>query len=274
MNSLLQLVSDPYERKARLVPGLLAVLPAVLPFVLLLGVKNPLIAGALTVCSACGVMFLLARIARTLGKRKEEALVAKWGGLPTTILLRHRDAHFDSHSKMRYHQSIATVTGITMPTPDQEDADEKAADDAYRGAVTRLRELTRGPGFPLLMKENTSYGFHRNMQGLRPVGAAICIVVLFIVGVNAGVIALDPLAFHGGAVLQMSPMQALSALIAAGFLLCWTFFFTAGATRSAGNAYAERLFEASAQLATQPAARKSASKKKAPATAVASDVRT
>ena len=74
----------------------------------------------------------------------EETLVKEWGGMPTTIALRHRDTFLDSISKQRYHAVIVAKLGIVMPTVQEEIADPAKADDIYIRATRRLRELTRG----------------------------------------------------------------------------------------------------------------------------------
>lgn len=104
----------------------------------------------------------------------EETLVKEWGGMPTTIALRHRDTFLDSISKQRYHAVIVAKLGIVMPTVQEEIADPAKADDIYIGATRRLRELTRGDK-QLLLKENIAYGFHRNMLAMKPVGMLACI---------------------------------------------------------------------------------------------------
>jgi hypothetical protein len=55
-------------------------------------------------------------------EKVEEILVAKWGGMPTTIALRHRDKFLDSVSKQRYHTAITAKLGIAMPTAEEESA--------------------------------------------------------------------------------------------------------------------------------------------------------
>lgn len=63
----------------------------------------------------CGAIYALASVARGRGKQLEEMLVAKWGGMPTTIALRHRDKFLDGVSKQRYHTAITAKLGIDMP---------------------------------------------------------------------------------------------------------------------------------------------------------------
>ena len=121
------------------------------------------------VLGTCGAIYAAASIARGRGKLLEESLVKEWGGLPTTILLRHSDDFFDSGTKKRYHYDAQARLGIQMPTAAEESLDPIAADDVYRSVARRLRELTREDK-KLLLKENIAYGFHRNMLAMKGVG--------------------------------------------------------------------------------------------------------
>ena len=130
MTGLLDLFKDPYERKARLIPGLLVALPLLVPLMSVYGARHPVLTGVLGLLGGCGAMYALASIARGRGKKLEEMLAKEWGGMPTTIALRHRDASaLDSVSKRRYHDAIASKLGITMPTAEEEAADPARADD-------------------------------------------------------------------------------------------------------------------------------------------------
>ena len=162
------------ERKARVMPGLLVVLPLLVPLLCVYGPKRPVLTSVLGLLCGCGAIYALASVARGRGKKLEEALIKDWGGMPTTIALRHRDAFLDSVSKQRYHAAITAKLGIAMPAAQEESADPLKADDVYGGATKRLRELTRGDK-QLLLKENIAYGFHRNMLAMKPVGIVTCL---------------------------------------------------------------------------------------------------
>lgn len=99
MRALFDLLTDPYDRQARATPALMVVLPLLLPLVAHYGLKHPALTAVLAVLSSCGAVYTLSSIARGRGKTLETKLIAKWGGLPTTIALRHRDTHLDSVTK-------------------------------------------------------------------------------------------------------------------------------------------------------------------------------
>jgi hypothetical protein len=233
---------DPYERKARLYPGLLVVAPIVVALTVHLGVKHRALGAVGAVFGACGGMYGIASIVRAKGKELEEKLVAAWGGLPTTIALRHRDQFLDSASKQRYHDLITRKLGITMPTADEERTNPTLADDVYVGATKRLRELTRSDK-GLLFKENISYGFHRNMLAMKPVGVAISVFTITYGLAQAKVLHFHAPHFELDAITDIDLHAAMTLAVGTIFLLGWLLYINRGAVLRIGYAYAERLFE-------------------------------
>ncbi|WP_297925879.1 hypothetical protein [Metallibacterium sp.] len=243
MSELIELFKDPYERRARLVPALLVALPLLVPLVCVYGPRNPILTAVLGLLGGCGALYALASVARGRGKKLEEALVKEWGGMPTTIALRHRDSTaLDSVSKRRYHEAFSSKLGIGMPTAEEEAADPARADDVYIGATKRLRELTRG-GRNLLLKENIAYGFHRNMLAMKPLGVVACVLGLAYGLIIAKALQLAPLTFAPGKIAAPGLAAALTLLISLAFFVAWVFYFDKDSVRRVGFVYAERLFE-------------------------------
>lgn len=79
MMKFIEQLKDPYERKARVTPGLLVALPLLVPLVAIYGQKHFVLTGVLAVLGGCGAIFALANIARGRGKALEERLVDSWG---------------------------------------------------------------------------------------------------------------------------------------------------------------------------------------------------
>lgn len=253
MNWLSQVADklDPYERKARIFPGLLVVLPLLVPVIAVFGPKNPLMTAVVGLIGGCGAIYAMGSIARGRGKAVEERLVSKWGGMPTTIMLRHRDRTLESSSRNAYHELFRTRLGITLPTAAEESANPDQADDAYKGAVRRLREATRGKTHSLLLKENIAYGFHRNMLGVRPWGWLTSSLGIAIGLVMSGAIVLRPtLSLELEALLQPSLSVGLTVGIALTMLIGW-FHFGEKAVHRISLVYSERLFESLRSLPIQ-----------------------
>jgi len=240
---LTELVKDPYERKARITPGLLVALPILVPLVCIYGPKHPILTAVAALLGGCGAVYALANIARGLGKKLETRLIKKWGGMPTTIALRHRDDFLDPVSKTRYHEAIREKLKIQLPSSQEEQNDPQHADGVYTGATKQLRELTRGDK-DLLLKENIAYGFHRNMLGMKAVGITTCLIGLMYGSLVGKLLVLGPPYVNAKALADPGLASGLTYLISISLLFAWVFYFNESAVKRIGFVYAERLFEA------------------------------
>jgi hypothetical protein len=57
MTNIFELVKDPYERKARVIPGLLVALPLLVPLLCVYGAKHPVLTGVIG-CWVAAVPFM------------------------------------------------------------------------------------------------------------------------------------------------------------------------------------------------------------------------
>ena len=64
MTNIFELVKDPYERKARVIPGLLVALPLLVPLLCVYGAKHPVLTGVIGLLGGCGAIYALASVAR------------------------------------------------------------------------------------------------------------------------------------------------------------------------------------------------------------------
>ena len=251
---------DPYERQARLYPGLLVVAPVAAAFACLAAPGSLWRSTLVSVLVGCGAAYALGRVARDAGKRLQDDLFAKWGGAPTTQVLRHSDSMIDAHTKARYHKVLSKGIGKTLPAPEGEAVDPKAADDLYRAGTTWLLGQTRDTKtFPLVFKENIAFGFQRNALGLRRSGIVVSVLSFLVVLASTA---------HGtrffaelslDALTRVSAPQLVALAVSLVFLGVWIFGLNEAALRRTAFAYALRLFESCDRL-PQPkvtAARKS-----------------
>lgn len=238
-------ITDRYERQARLVPALLALLPIVVMLLSLYKDRLTALGAIFSALLACGALFLLSDAARQLGKKREKALWRKWGGTPTTQVLRHRDGTFDSVSKSRYHSTLGAALGMPFPTKAEEEANPELADELYSSANNLLRNATRDTKlFSLLFKDNVSYGFRRNGYGLRWLGLSISAVSIVWVLIRHGMNTLllkvgeapNPEAIFSGE-------EGMSLIVAGVMLVVWLTYFTESTVRDAAFSYAQKLIE-------------------------------
>lgn len=233
----INLITDGYERKARLYPALLLVAPVVATIVGVSLARLSTLESLATVIAGCGGAFLLAQLARDAGKKREKAFFEAWGGLPSIAVFRHSDTRIDAITKARYHKKLTTlVKGPKAPSPEEEVADPAKADLVYAAWSSYLRVHTRdAKKYPLVLHENVSYGYRRNVCGLRPLG-----VIVSVLSFIAGAFWL----YHLRTATGMMSEQGVGTLICVFVIfLLWAFRFTPDWVRIAADAYAERLAE-------------------------------
>jgi len=224
---------DTYSRRARLEPALLTVLPVGLAVIAWFPSALTSWGVFLGILTSAGGTALLSQVARDRGKKKEVELFQSWGGKPTTVRLRHRDCH-NAVLLGRRHQKLQKLLASKIPNSAEEAENSAHADAVYDSCVARLIEKTRDrKKFPLVFDENCSYGFRRNLWGMKPIG-----VLLAMLGLLASIARLS-LDYYQHT--SPTPFSIAAAAVNLVLLLGWTLWFTPGWVRIAADAYAERL---------------------------------
>lgn len=235
--SPLNLITEAYDRQARLYPSLLLIGPVVVSLIALFSAKLTAIQALGSFLVGCGGAFLLTQLARDAGKKGEKALFVEWGGMPSVAIFRHRDTRLGAITKTRYHKKLAAlVKEAKAPSVEQEQANPAAADEVYSAWSNFLRTNTRDTKkFALLFKENVSYGYRRNVWGLRRIGITVSLISL---AACAGQL----YRIRGSTNDQGQALMGAIAF-AAVCLLLWVVRFTSHWVRVPADAYAERLAE-------------------------------
>jgi predicted membrane protein len=167
---------EPYDRKARLLPGLLGIAPVAVA-IATLGVKQfPAVALLLAALSAAGGGYLLAILVARTGRQAQTALWEEWGGRPSTHLLRLREQADNPVQRDAWRKALARKTGVRLATAARESRDPVAADNAIETAVGQMLYLGQDDRFLILKSENAQYGLERNLFGFRWYGRTIALV--------------------------------------------------------------------------------------------------
>ena len=224
---------DRYDRNARLTPALILLLPAFLfVFVWFPEVWTQFGAIAAFVV-ACGVLYALTRYVRNLGHAVETKLGVRIGRPHTAALLSLADDRLPPSMKAKCRSYIEIHSGLTLPSKEQEESDPKSAADERLVAIKWLLEHTRSTAGPtLLLDENISYGFARNLLGLKPYGLALSGIVCLasawlLLGTPTG-----STTFIFGSVLCVASFLAL---------LFWILLVTEKSVEKASQVYAEKI---------------------------------
>jgi hypothetical protein len=230
---------DNYTLKARFYPVVILFIPLVIVGIFY-SVEFEKIYLLLTSIGVGGaLMYLFSQLGRDQGKMKEKELWKGWGGAPSTQLLRLTDERIDKFTKKRYHNKMLLLCPVdSIPDTEMERYNLAEADQVYIAWSKYLISKTRdAKKFSLLLKDNTSYGFRRNLWGLKWYG--IILSLILIVGnyifwelkLNSW----DPLVFPAS--FQYS---TLTLVLIIAF---WMFVVTRNWVKVPAFAYAERLCE-------------------------------
>src|SRR5438128_1750425 len=107
---------DQYDRRARLMPALLLILPAALAVVTLAPDDVLGWGGGIALIAQAGGSFLLAQMVGDIGKRKEPNLFESFGGWPTEMLLSHQHAPNKVMLADRHKKLAKIFPKIKIPT--------------------------------------------------------------------------------------------------------------------------------------------------------------
>lgn len=232
---------DEYERHARLVPGLLVLVPVALVAVGIGFAEYPQLTAFAGVIVALGGPVVLASVVRDRGLALQSKLFASWGGPPTTQLLRLSGPDPD---RTRRRSLTEDVTGISLPTAPEEADDPGLADAQYEAAVRDLRNRTYNrTEYPLVFAENKNYGFARNMRAMRPWGLTMAALGMIAAG---SVVAACTIAGSSGKGTVLGPL--LATICCAVCLLGWYYIPSEAWVRRAADRYAEQLISALPRL--------------------------
>ena len=220
---------DEYDTRSRLFPALLITLPILsLAFAAAPSARNFVGVGVGTLLEGA-ILYFLSRVARDQGFKIQKELFGKWGGPPTTRMLRHRDLHLDPTTKARLKVTLAKTCGIKFPAEQEEQSDPVQADSLYASAVRSLLEQRRDKKqHRLIFVENCNYGFARNLFGMRKAGMAVALL--------CGVA--DVAVWHFA---SLKPALVVSGAISLATLLLLSAYVNEGFVRRSADAYAEAL---------------------------------
>lgn len=228
---------DKYSRNARIYPMIILLLPIVLLGLIYSWEYQSILQALTTLGVTAALTYLFANLGRDLGKKKEAELWEKWGGMPSAQLFSFQNNVIDRFTKQKYHSKMLQLSPVSKEYNFEKD-EYKALEDVYISWTKFLISKTRDTKkYALLFNELISYGFRRNLWGLKKL-SLISLTILIIsnylfqsfkMGVNEFI---DfPVEFF------------ITELILALLYFIWVFVFTTEWVKIPAVAYAERLLE-------------------------------
>jgi hypothetical protein len=174
---------DAYTLRARLFPAILGAAPALAAVLLLISWKSFELSNIVATIGMLVLIYALADWARKLGQDIQPRLYEQMGGKPSVTMMYRSDDAIDQASKDRYRAFLAAKITQPAPTVADEAQNPAVANAFYELAGTWLRENTRdAKKFPILFNENVTYGFRRNLLGLKWPALALNVAVVAICG--------------------------------------------------------------------------------------------
>jgi hypothetical protein len=150
--------------------------------------------------------------------------------------------------KIHLFAALEHTTGLVLAQLDVERANPAKADEAIEVAIGQIRNLTRDEAkFPFVRAENRSYGFHRNLYGIRWTGRSSAFLVAL--GVLAYMLWLANFD-HQPALTLVNVLSLLSTVVC---LAIWWILPSAVRIESAAERYAYELLQAAVVLAAEKA---------------------
>jgi hypothetical protein len=257
------LLGDRYTREARLAPAFLSVFPILLLLIVSFPGLRDIVPAILSLLCVFGVVRWISHIARVIGDKKEIKLFRKWGGKPTTTMLRVAMGH-SAIEKIRLGDQVAHLLAEAPPAEiikklitkregpqfpkdsDDETASkihdlDKRADQLnhlYEPVVAWMRENSRDS--VLVVEEEISYGFQRNLYALKWFALA-CGSLSFLVEARAAHLALR----WAWPYITPIPTPIVSVVLVTlfAFVFCVLIFVTNNSVKVQGFIYARALLD-------------------------------
>lgn len=233
---------DQYSLSARVRPALFIVLPIILTAYILFEPLRTLLGSLLGILLTCGLVNFFANQMSSQGNVLQDKLFKKWGGAPTTLILRHSDNELDKYTKQRYREKLVSlVSNFKNVSERAERANPTDADQYYISAINYLREKTRdSEKYPLILKENMNYGFSRNLLAFKSTAITIILISLAI-SLLIIVVTFKDKYVDINSLSLLSPQYYVLVILHIIFLLFWCLMINETWVKVRAYAYAKRL---------------------------------
>lgn len=165
---------DAYTLKARLFPALVAGFPSISVPLVFISWSSLSLSNIIVATTSIIMFFAFSEAARRSGLRIEKKL-----GTRSTPELWHRsNSEISNISKDNYRNFVSSKIGYPAPNEVTEIENPKVANDFYLSAANWLRGQTKDTKkFSILFSDNISYGYWRNLLGLKPMALALNAII-------------------------------------------------------------------------------------------------
>src|SRR5690606_12274326 len=96
--------------------------------------------------------YVVSQFGSEYGRRAQTQLWQRWGGPPTTLMLRHGNAYQTPYTLNRIHDKLRQI-GLPVPTPKDQEQNPRDADTRFEACTEELKRRTRDTSkYPLVHK--------------------------------------------------------------------------------------------------------------------------
>lgn len=231
-------LGDAYEIQARVLPAMLVVSPvAVLVAQIALAKRNWLAMIGWGAGLEVVLAVLVSKVGHALGARLQGRLEKEWSGLPTHAWLRATDQTHSEQQRRGWWKALLVLSGFDIEKAVKEN-DAAEVDRVIGDAVAACRnKLKSNKGASLVQTYNITFGFARNLAGMKWLTLVICVACAAISAYGS---------FHWGFETAGTVIQLLCLAIAAVY-----FWLANGYVRHCAVRYAEFFFAAVTDIAGQ-----------------------
>ena len=232
-------IPDEYAWRARAVPVVIAIAPALVALILLGTPWHFALKGTTLAFGISATAWVLALTGGLPGKRLEQRLWNKQGGPPTVRFLRRGNKEYNQFTRCRVHAKLRDL-GFDLPSSEEELHHPDTATLKWQSCVDELIRRTRNrDSFPLVFQNLTDYGMHRNMLGLKWPG-----IISSLMAIVTG----SWFTFHA-IQNEISPVEPMTTLVASlAIFIVWLGVATQRHLKTSDERYARSLLEATIQL--------------------------
>ena len=155
---------DPYEIRARIIPTLVVLSPAAtIPLAFEMSLSKDWMGSAIVGFAALALLYLGSLVVRFLGIRVQQRLYDRWGGTPSTLLLRAEDKTFSNETKADIRACVRKEFGIVLDGLDENSPEwSERVEEAFRLVRQKIRKCDPNG---LWYAHNAEYGALRNFYG-------------------------------------------------------------------------------------------------------------
>lgn len=171
---------DSYEIRARIAPTVIIILPLIVMCFSIFQIPESLITAIISLGLFFIVIYSLSFVIRELGIKMQKELWKKWGGPPSTLIMRCEDPHLGLELKKQLYKKIEKKYKIKLPRQNDQLSDPNNFSRISEGIFNRVKaDLHEKSQDDRWEKQNAEYGFLRNLAGSRLLWCIISLIGIF-----------------------------------------------------------------------------------------------